>query len=373
MKRLVCAIAAAAMLLPGTALAREFVMGIVGPETGNLAQYGVQTLMGAQMAVDEINASGGINGARVELVNYDNRGDKAESTQAVNRLVTRDDALAIIGCPTSGATLAVSPLAERSQVLLISAGSTMAGITDGKQYTFRNTLLDSVGGPATVTYVQEELGKKRWAIITSINNDYSVGLSDVFRQAIEDQGGEIVAETQVSDGDVDFSAQITSLKPSNPEAIAYTGYYPEAALIAKEAQKQGIDAFLVGGDGLQAPDLYKVGGDATLGTILYSGFSPQGSADYIRKFVDKFSDRYDEAPDMFAAQGYDAAYLIKAAFEEAGENDSTQAVQKLRNLKDFPGVSGKTSYNDSGDPEKRPFIQKVVRDGDGYMFKLVSE
>jgi branched-chain amino acid transport system substrate-binding protein len=224
-------LAAVFMLATFAFAAGELVIGIQGPETGNLAAYGQKTLAGAKLAVDEINAAGGVNGKTIKLINYDSRGDKAEAANATQRLINKDKACGIIGEPTSGATFVIGPIADRAKTVLISAGATAKGVTDNKPFVFRDTLLDSDGGPATIKFIMDKFGWKNFALITSVNNDYSVGLSAIFKKAVKDFGGNIVVEQTISDGDTDFSAQITAIKPHNPQAIIFSGYYPEGSLI----------------------------------------------------------------------------------------------------------------------------------------------
>ncbi|MGA1845964.1 ABC transporter substrate-binding protein [Deferribacter abyssi] len=360
------------------AKSKDLTIGVVGPETGNLAVYGTKTLDGIMLAVDEINAAGGVNGKRLSVVHYDDRGDKAEAAAATQRLINRDKVCAIIGEPTSGATFVIGPIANRAKVILISAGATAKGVTDGKPFVFRDTLLDSDGAPATLKFIMDKFGWKNFALITSVNNDYSVGLSGIFKEAAKKYGASILVEQTVSDGDTDFSAQITAIKPHKPDAIIFTGYYPEGSLIMLEARKQGLKAPMVGGDGLLAPDLWKVGGDSVLGSIVYAGFSPQAKAENVQNFVKKMKERGKEA-DMFSAQGYDAVYLLVNAMKKAGLTSCTDVKQRIKMrdalaaTKDFMGVSGKMSFDSEGNAKKVPFIQMVDKKDGKYYFKLLNE
>lgn len=358
--------------------AGELVIGIQGPETGNLAVYGQKTLAGAKLAVDEINAAGGVNGNTIKLVNYDSRGDKAEAANATQRLINKDKVCGIIGEPTSGATFVIGPIADRAKTVLLSAGATAKGVTDKKPFVFRDTLLDSDGGPATVKFIMEKFGWKNFALITSVNNDYSVGLSAIFKKAVQDFGGKIVAEQTISDGDTDFSAQITSLKSSNPQAIIFSGYYPEGSLILLEARKQGVNAPIVGGDGLLAPDLWNVAKDAAIGSIVYAGFSPEAKAKKVQDFVSKMKTRGEA--DMFSAQGYDAVYLFADAMKKAKVKSCADPKQRtamrdaLAGIPGFDGVSGQMKFDKEGNAIKKPFIQEVSKKADGtYFFKLLNE
>jgi branched-chain amino acid transport system substrate-binding protein len=356
--------------------ADELVIGIQGPLTGNLATYGVKTESGAKLAVEEINAKGGVNGKKIKLISYDSRADKAEAANATQRLINKDKACAIIGEPTSGATFVIGPIANRAGVVLISAGATAKGVTDGKPFVFRDTLLDSDGGPATIKFLMDKFGFKNFALITSVNNDYSVGLSKIFEDAVKKYGGKIVVKSNISDGDTDFSAQITTIKQKNPDAIIFSGYYPEGSLIMLEAQKQGLKAPMIGGDGLLSPELYKVGKDAMLGSFVYAGFSPDSKDPKVVSFVKKMKSRGEA--DMFSAQGYDAVYLLVNAMKAANVTDCKDKKQRkamrdaLAATKNFKGVSGELSFDKEGNASKKPAIMQVSKDGNGYKFKLIN-
>lgn len=367
------------MLLSGVAFAAgELLLGIQGPETGNLATYGQKTLAGAKLAVDEINAKGGINGKTLKLINYDSRGDKAESANIVQRFINKDKVCGVIGEPTSGGTFVIGPIAERAKLPIISAGATADGVVEGKAYVFRDTLLDAHGAPATLKFLMDNMKWRNFVIITSVNNDYSVGMSKIFRKAAKDYRANIVAEQKVSDGDKDFSAQITSIKNLKFDAVIYTGYYPEGSLILLELRKQGLKAPLIGGDGLLSPELWKVAKDASLGTIVYAGFSPESKSKKVQDFVSKMKSRGEA--DMFSAQGYDAVYLFAYAMEKAkvtncADTKQREAIQKaLASMPEFDGVSGKMKFDREGNAIKKPFIQMVDKRPNGeYYLKLLNE
>lgn len=378
-KILVSSIVAATVALGSVAFAAgELSLGIQGPETGNLATYGQKTLAGAKLAVDEINAAGGINGKTLKLINYDSRGDKAESANIIQRFINKDKVCGVIGEPTSGATFVIGPIANKAKLPLISAGATADGVVEKKPYVFRDTLLDADGAPATLKFLMDSKKWKNFVLITSVNNDYSVSMSKIFTNAAKKFGANIVGEQKVSDGDKDFSAQVTSIKKLNFDAIIYTGYYPEASLLLLELRKQGINAPIMGGDGLLSPDLWKVAKDAALGSIIFAGFSPEAKAKKIQEFVAKMKSRGEA--DMFSAQGYDAVYLFAEAMKKAKVKDCADAKQRegiqkaLANMPEFDGVSGKMKFDKEGNAIKKPFIQAVDKRANGeYYLKLLNE
>jgi len=380
MKKTVISGIVAAMMTVGSMAyaAEELSLGIQGPETGNLATYGQKTLAGAKLAVDEINAKGGINGKTLKLINYDSRGDKAESANIIQRFINKDKVCGVIGEPTSGATFVIGPIANKASMPIISAGATADGVVEGKPFVFRDTLLDADGAPATLKFLMDTKKWKNFVLVTSVNNDYSVSMSKIFTNAAKKYKANIVDEQKISDGDKDFSAQVTALKNKKFDAIIFTGYYPEASLFLLELRKQGINAPIIGGDGLLSPDLWKVAKDTALGSIIYAGFSPEAKAKKVQEFVEKMKSRGEA--DMFSAQGYDAVYLFAEAMKKAKVNNCADVKQRkairdaLASMPEFDGVSGKMKFDKEGNAIKKPFIQEVAKKANGeYYLKLLNE
>lgn len=357
--------------------ANVLIIGGQNPETGAMADYGSKTVLGAQIAFEEINASGGVNGKQIKFAHYDSRGEKTDAVNLTRRLL-KENACAIIGEITSGGFLAMRELANGGGTVAISTGATAEHVTEKRvgsgyehiPFAFRNTLQDSDGAPSLTKFLVHNKGFKKFAIITSTNNEYSVGLSNFFRDAVKNAGGTVVIEQSINDGDTDVSAQITSIKNSDVDAIIFTGYYQEAARLLLAKQTQGVKAPLVGGDGFQSPDLWNIAGDAAIGAIFYSGFSAEVDRPNIQSFKAKMLEKGKEA-DTFSAQGYDAAYLLVEAMKAANVTDCSDASQrdairaKLMEIKDFEGITGKMSIDATGSAIKEPFLLEVVKKADG--------
>ena len=176
-------------------------IGFSGAQTGDVAMFGKPTLLGMQMAAEEINAAGGVLGRKIEVIESDNRGDKQEGAAVAQKLISRDKVVAILGDPTTGISKVVAPIAQKAGVVMLSAGSTGPGVVEIGDFIFRNTLLDSVAIPALMDYFITELKYSKVAIITSDNNDYSVGMSKTFKDAIKDKKIQVVADEKIKDGD----------------------------------------------------------------------------------------------------------------------------------------------------------------------------
>src|SRR5450631_1431484 len=339
-------------------------IGFMGALTGDVAMFGKPTLEGMKMAADEVNAAGGINGKKIEIVEADNRGDKQEGASVAQKLISRDNVVAILGDPTTGISKVVAPIAQKAGVVMISAGATGPGLVEIGDYIFRNTLLDSVAIPACIDYFAKDLKYKKVAVITSDNNDYSVGLSQTFRDAVKGKGIEIVSDEKVKDGDKDFSAQVTNIKAKKPDVIFYSGYYTEGALIMKEARKQGLKANMFGGDGLFSPEFIKLGGDAVEGSMSALGFSPEQATPETAKFIESFKKKFNGAlPGLFDAQGYDGIMLLADAMKRANSIDPKVFKTTLAQTKNFKGVSGTITIRASREPIKSPLALLVVKGG----------
>jgi len=339
-------------------------IGFMGALTGDVAMFGKPTLEGMKIAADEINASGGVNGKKIEIVEADNRGDKQEGASVAQKLISRDNVVAILGDPTTGISKVVAPIAQKAQVVLLSAGATGPGLVEVGDYIFRNTLLDNVAIPACIDYFANVLKYKKVAVITSDNNDYSVGLSQTFLDAAKGKGIEIVADEKVKDGDKDFSAQVTNIKAKKPDVIFYSGYYTEGALIMKEARKQGIKANMFGGDGLFSPEFVKLGGEAVEGSMSALGFSPEQATPETAKFIKTFKNKFIGAlPGLFDAQGYDGLMMLADAMKRANSSDPKVFKTALAQTKNFKGVSGTITIRANREPIKSPLCLLMVKGG----------
>lgn len=339
-------------------------IGFLGALTGDVAMFGKPTLEGMKMAADDLNATGGVLGKKIEIVEADNRGDKQEGASVTQKLISRDNVIAIVGDPTTGITKVAAPIAQKAQVLLISAGATGPGVVENGDFIFRNTLLDSVAIPACIDYFANDLKYKKVAIITSDNNDYSVGFSQTFRDAAKGKGITIVADEKVKDGDKDFSGQVTNIKAKKPDVIFFSGYYTEGALIMKEARKQGIKANMFGGDGLFSPEFIKLGGTAVEGSMSALGFAPEQASPETAKFIDAFSKKFaGQVPGLFDAQGYDGVMMIADAIKRANSADPKVFKAAMAATKNFQGVSGTITIRANREPIKTPLCLLAVKDG----------
>src|SRR5215468_12168144 len=284
----------------------EIVVGEFGSLTGTTATFGISTKNGIDMAVDDVNKAGGLLGKKVRVVVEDDQGKPEEAQTVVTKLITKDQVVAILGEVASSRTMAAAPVAQQNGIPLISPSSTNPKITAIGDYIFRVCFIDPFQGLVMAKFATNTLKIKNVAILRDVKNDYSVGLADIFVASFKKMGGNIVANESYSEGDTDFSAQLTSIKSKNPEAVFMPGYYTEVGLVVRQAHKLGLNIPFMGGDGWDSPSLVQIGGEAVNGSYYSNHFSVSDPNPKIQKFVSDYKARFSETPDALAGLGYDA-------------------------------------------------------------------
>ncbi len=210
------------------------------------------------------------------------------------------------------------------------------------------------------------------ALLTSINSPYSVGLSSVMRERFIALGGEIVAEQKYNEGDKDFRAQLTAIRAANPDVIAATGYYAEAALICKQGRDLGLEVPVIGGDGWEAPQLVELGGAAVEGTYYCTYFSADNQEPVVQSFVKRYQARWnEEKPEAVSALGYDAMYLIADAMERSHVTSGPKLRDAIAATKNFSGVTGQTTIDEKRNSAKTA-VMLIVRHGHSEFFQTVT-
>lgn len=340
-------------------------IGVFMSLTGSTANFGISSTNGIKMAADEINAAGGINGKQVELNIQDDRSDAQEAATIVTKFVTQDAVHAILGEVASSRSIAAAPIAQNAKIPMLTPSSTNPEVTRKGDYIFRSCFIDPVQGAAIAQFAARTLGAKRAAIMVDRKNDYSTGLEKFIGQTFTKLGGQIVLTQSYQEGDQDFNAQLTSIKGSNPEVIFVPGYYNDVGLIAKQARDKGMNVPLLGGDGWDAEQLYKIGGTALNGSFFSNHYSPYDSDPQVQKFVTNYKARYNSLPDALAATAYDAAHIMFDAIKRANSLEGKAIRDALAATKDFPGVTGKVNFNENRDAVK-PIVMIEIKDGGIY-------
>ena len=315
------------------------------------------------MAFEEINASGGVLGRRIELLTEDNQTVPGQSATAAKKLISRDKVVALLGEISSGRSLEAAPICQANRIPMIAPASTNPKVTQVGDYVFRVCFIDSFQGTVMARFAGGELKARRVAVISSVSNAYSVGLARIFRERFEAGGGAIPAEQRYADGDKDFRAQLTAIRAAGCDAVFVPGYYTEAALIVRQARELGMAMPFLGGDGWVGDELLQVGGDSMNGCFYSTHFSPADASPDVRRFVASYRARWGGAtPDAFAALGYDAAGVLADAIRRAGSIEGPRLRDALARTRDFRGATGPTSINASRDASK-PATIIAIRDG----------
>ncbi len=329
--------------------------------TGNVANYGKSALSGVKMAVEEINAAGGINGKKFTLVESDNKSEPSEAGNSITKLITQDKVTAIIGPATTGCVLAGVPISTANKIPHFAPNATAASITldNGKvrEYVFRTCFTDPFQGRIMAEFAAGTLKAQQAAVLYDSSSEYSKGLSAVFQQTLEARGGRLVAKEAFLAKDMDFRAALTKIKAASPEVIYIPGYYEEVSKIIKQAREMGIAVPLLGCDGWESPKLAEIAGADALRDCYYvSGFSAQDKDVSVQEFIRKYKEKNQKDPDIFAMQAYNAALVLFDAYKRTGTTDGATLARAIAAAKDLPVVSGKLTY----DAEHNPVLSALI-------------
>ncbi len=343
----------------GSVTGDEIVIGEVGSMTGGAATFGKSTHDGIMLAVEKINAAGGIKGKKVRIISLDDQGKPEEAAIATTKLITQDKVIAILGEVASSNSLAMAPIAQKNGIPMVTPSSTNPKVTEIGDYVFRVCFIDPFQGSVMAKFAYNSLKLKNVAILRDVKNDYSIGLADFFIETFTKLGGKIVVDQSFSQGDVDFKSQLTSIKGKNPEAIFVPGYYTEVGLIARQAKELGINVPLMGGDGWDSEKLTEIGGEALTGSYFSNHYSPDDMSEGVQKFIADFKAAYNRIPDGLAAMGCDAMLILADAMTRAPELTTVAIRQALADTKAYPAVTGVITINAKRDAEKSAVIIEI--------------
>jgi branched-chain amino acid transport system substrate-binding protein len=338
--------------------------------TGSAAGYGENIKAGVTMKVDEINAAGGINGKKLEVVFFDDQCEPREAATVSTSVVNDPDIVGIVGHLCSSAHLAALPAYVREGIPSITPTATSVAISGknkdeaGKIWSFRNVYRDDFQGKFLADYMDKVMGLKKVAVFYE-NNDYGIGLKEAFVKEAKQLGLTIVGEEAYKKGDQDYTPQLTKLKAAAPQGLFVAGYYQEGALIADQAGKLGMNLPKFGADGFDNVDYVKLGGKATDNTFLTAPFLAETAGPEAKKFIDAFKAKYNRELDWMSANAYDATAMLAEAIAKVGA-DRTKIRDYLAGLttpeKGYKGITGNNYFDASGDCLKPAYV-KEVKDG----------
>ena len=330
-------------------------IGAILPLTGDGAKYGEEDKNGFEIAISECNNK------NIKIIYEDDQGNSKGGVTAFNKLNSTDKPSIIIGLMYSSVALAVAPLGENNKVVLLSTTASSPDLTNAGDYFFRNWPSDIYEGEEIAEFTYSKLNLKQGAIFT-VNLDYGVGLTKVFEQVFKSLGGEITNIEYYNQGDTDFRTKLIKLKSDKPEFIYLPGYYTEIGQLLKQAKELNFNTQFLSCVGFDNPKVIDIAGNSANGVIFSRPYyNPESNEIVVKNFVDKYIKKYGEKPGIYSAHAYDALRIVIKAIEIGG-NSSEGIKDALYKIKDFPGVTGETSFDANGDVLKPIQIMKVEKE-----------
>ena len=344
--------------------------------TGNVANYGNATIEGLQLAIEEANEAGGINGKKIELVSVDDKSEAAESINAATKLISDDDVKIIVGPATTGLVLAETQTATDAKVPIIApcATSPEATVENGKvkPYVFRSCFIDPQQGEVMATFAAKDLKAKTAVIYVDNSSDYSKNLGKVFKEKFEAAGGKVVMEEAFLQKDQDFKATLTKLKTANADVMFVPAYYEEVGKIVKQAREMGINSAILGTDGWDDTKVVDIAGADALNNTFFSTHYSEKDAE-VQGFIEAYKKKYNRAPNVFAALGYDAGKMLVDALKRAGSGDTEKIREALEATKDLKVGTGTISMDKNHNPIKTAVILEMKNGEKELKAKIAPE
>lgn len=341
----------------------EIVVGLNAELTGSIPVVGQSSHRGAQIAVDEVNAAGGLKVGEktytIRLVVEDNE-DKAPSANAATaKLITQHNVVAVIGPNASRNAIPAADSANNLQTPIISPWSTAVETTQGRPYAFRAAFIDDFQGEVVATFAREQVGAQTAAVLFDIASDYNKGIAEIFRERFEAAGGQIVSWETYTTGDKDFSSQLTKIRQQRPDVLFLPNYYDEVPLQVRQARQLGIQATILGSDSWGSEEIIALGGNLMNGTYFSTHYAPDIATPVALEFIAEYESRFGGKPDDVAALTYDSFGLLFQALQDAGRVDREAVREALASITDYDGVTGSMTFKGTGDPIKSAVFIKI--------------
>lgn len=338
-------------------------MGAIFGLSDAVSVYGTVQQQAVQLAADQINASGYLGeGSTLEFIFEDSAGNRDQAIAAMTKLVEEDGVVAVIGPTLSSEAFAADPIAEENGTVVLGVSNTADGITDMGEYVFRNSLGEAAVIPGTISQAKEILGLERVGVFYGNDDDFTVSGYEVFVQALQDDGVEILGEETFAKGDVDFNAQLTNLINQEPDALVVSALAAEATQIIIQARALGYDGPIIGGNGFNSPAVLRDTGADSEGLIVGGAwnYGNPNPAESSVQFVEQYEAAFDASPDQFAAQAYTGAWLLATAVRCADSADRTAVRDALAGITGFDSPLGVFSFDENRDALHDPIAQLVV-------------
>ncbi|MCY4754984.1 ABC transporter substrate-binding protein [Pelomonas aquatica] len=304
------------MALAGVAQAADIRLGVAEALSGGAAQYGQSIRNGFQLAADEINAAGGINGSKLVLVVEDEQGKKEEAINAFKKLIFQDRVLMLFGPTLSNSAQAADPIAQAAKTVVFGTSNTADGITAIGDHVFRNSVTEADVLPVTLSTAVKKLGIRKVAVLYGNDDVFTKSGYDNFKKALEAQKIAVTTTETFAKGDVDFKAQLTKIKASAPDALVLSALIAEGAPIMVQARQLGLNLPVIGGNGMNSVKVFDLAKGASDGLWIGSPWSIENQTKENGAFIVAYTKQHKAAPDQFAAQAYDAMYIAAQALKK---------------------------------------------------------
>jgi branched-chain amino acid transport system substrate-binding protein len=347
----------------GPAKGEPVYLGVSGPLTGPNAQYGAQWKQGFDLALDEINAAGGIKGRPLAYIFEDSQSDPRQSVAVAQKFVADPRIVAELGDFASPASMAASPIYQKAGLVQFGFTNSHPDFTKGGTFMWSNSVSQADEQPLSAAYAVKHLGLKRIAVLY-LNTDWGRTSKEIFVKAAKDMGAEVVATEGYMPDEKDFRSTLVRVRDAKPDGLMLISYYSDAALIARQVKQAGIKLPMVAASSVYSPKLIELGGDAVEGMYTASRYFPDDPRPNVRAFVTAFKAKYNKEPDAFNAYAYDTMILMAQVLNQSG-TDRKAIREGLLKVKDVPSVIfGKATF----DPETRRVagamnVELVVKDG----------
>lgn len=356
-------VATLVLAVGASAFAQETIkIGAFGPMTGGAAGYGQSEKEAIDLVVEEVNASGGLLGKKIQVIYGDDAGKPEQAVSVVKSFITRDQVVVVLGSISSPASMAASQVTREEKVPQIIIAGTAARITlQGNPYIFRSPVPDTKLAGDLADFINEKFPKIKRIGAIYVNDDFGKGGFVAFSERAKKHGIQMVADEKYTRGDVDFTAQLTKIRGANADAILDWSRYHEGALIAKQVKQMGIKLPIFGSDGAAHPKYIELGGDAVEGVYYATHFSPATSAHLLvaRRLIEKLKAKYNKEPDFVHSEAYDAMLVVVDAIKRAGGLDREKIREAIATT-DIEGTRGRIRFDKNGDPTFSTHVVKVV-------------
>nr|WP_246185616.1 ABC transporter substrate-binding protein [Pandoraea iniqua] len=326
MTKLLAALVATGMV--AAAHAADLKIGVAEALSGGAAQYGAAIKNGFQLAADEINAAGGVNGNKLVLQVEDEQGKKEEAINVFKKLIFQDKVLMVFGPTLSNSAQAADPIAQAGKTVAFGTSNTADGITSIGDFIFRNSVTEADVLPETIKVAAKHTGIKKVAVLYGNDDVFTKSGYDNFKKALEDLKIPVTTTETFAKGDVDFKAQLTKIKASNPDAIVLSALIAEGAPIMVQARQLGINVPFIGGNGMNSVKVFDLAKGSSDGLWVGSPWSIENNTPANTKFIAAYKAKYSVSPDQFAAQAYDAMYIAAGALKNVKISGNLDADRK---------------------------------------------